>query len=59
MDDLYGRFIRSFYIQNFGLRIIKNEIQKQIQSMPGQQKQVLDYYNEWGYEPTLKYLRNL
>lgn len=28
MDDLYGRFIRSFYIQNFGLRIIKNEIQK-------------------------------
>lgn len=28
MDDLYGRFIRSFYIQNLGLRIIKNEIQK-------------------------------
>ena len=22
-------------------------------------KQVLDYYNEWGYEPTLKYLRQL
>ena len=22
-------------------------------------KQVLDYYNEWGYEPTLKYLRKM
>ena len=22
-------------------------------------KQVLDYYDEWGYEPTLKYLRGL
>ena len=28
MDDLYGRFIRSFYIHNFALIIIENEIQE-------------------------------
>ena len=28
MDDLYGRFIRSFYIRNFALIIIENEMQK-------------------------------
>ena len=28
MDDLYGRFIRSFYINNFTLMIIENEMQK-------------------------------
>jgi len=28
MDDLHGRFIRSFYIHNFALIIIENEICK-------------------------------
>ena len=28
MDDLHGRFIRSFYIHNFALIIIENEMQK-------------------------------
>ena len=28
MDDLHGRFIRSFYINNFTLMIIENEMQK-------------------------------
>jgi len=26
MDDLHGRFIRSFYIHNFALIIIENEM---------------------------------
>ena len=36
------------HIENNNLKVdeqeLKNEIQKQIQSMPGQQKQVLEYY---------------
>jgi len=28
MDHLHGRFIRSFYIHNFTLIIIENEMQK-------------------------------
>ena len=32
---------------------------KEIDHLKDVSKQVMDYYDEWGYEPTLKYLRQM